>query len=126
MAILDGGDPRIRMHLWLETEDGVVFGLGRLQLLERIESQGSLKAAAKSLGMSYRAAWGKLKVTEQAVGCALVEKIAGDKSGYSLTPFGRTLADSYRSWFAALEAQAAALAKEMLPCATRPYKDRGS
>lgn len=119
----ESSHPRIRMHLWLETEDGVVFGLGRLQLLERIEALGSLKAAADSLGMSYRAAWGKLKATERVVGRPLVEKPGGDKSGYALTPYGRVLADGYRNWFFALEAQAAALAKDMLPCATRPFKE---
>jgi len=40
-----------------------------------------LKAAAEELGMSYRAAWGKLKASEEALGMALVEKVGGNKTG---------------------------------------------
>jgi molybdate transport system regulatory protein len=62
--------PVVRLHLWLETEKGVFFGLGRLKLLEQIQSGRSLKGAAESLGMSYRAAWGKIKNTEDVLGVA--------------------------------------------------------
>ncbi len=48
--------PIMRLHLWLETENGVLFGLGRQRLLECIRSGQSLMAAAEHLGMSYRAA----------------------------------------------------------------------
>lgn len=112
---------RIRLHIWLESEDGVVFGMGRMQLLERVEELGSLKAAAESLGMSYRAAWGKLKQTERLVGQPLVEKPGGDKAGYRLTDYGRTLTDGFRQWFAAVESQAARLAGVYLPMSARPY-----
>ncbi len=44
--------PTMRLHLWFETEQGVLFGLGRLQLLRQVESCGSLKAAAEKPGMS--------------------------------------------------------------------------
>ena len=81
----------IRLHLWMESGGGTVFGMGRLQLLERIETCGSLKAAAEDLGMSYRAAWGKLKASEEALGIALVEKLGGNKSGCRLTREGIAL-----------------------------------
>ena len=29
--------PTMRLHLWLETEDGLFFGFGRTQLLEKID-----------------------------------------------------------------------------------------
>jgi molybdate transport system regulatory protein len=28
--------PVVRLHLWLETQRGIFFGLGRLKLLEKI------------------------------------------------------------------------------------------
>ena len=56
--------PRMRLHLWLENEDGLLFGQGRMELLARIRDLGSLRKAAEALGMSYRAAWGKLKATD--------------------------------------------------------------
>ena len=60
--------PTIRLHLWLETSQGVYFGLGRALLLARIDQYGSLQKAADALGMSYRAAWGKIKKTEKCWG----------------------------------------------------------
>ena len=50
--------PRIGLNLWLETTEGVLFGMGRAELLDKIEECGSLKKAAEEMGMSYRAAWG--------------------------------------------------------------------
>ena len=57
----------IRLHLWMERDGETMFGLGRLHLLERIDALGSIKGAADQLGMSYRAAWGKLKASEEAL-----------------------------------------------------------
>lgn len=105
----------IRLHLWLERSGGTLFGMGRLQLLERIESCGSLKAAAEELGMSYRAAWGKVKASEEALGIALVEKVGGNKSGCRLTPEGVALAGAFRTWFAEVERHAVAKANALFP-----------
>lgn len=118
---MDEHHPMIRLHLWLETEEGVFFGLGRLQLLERIESCGSLKAAAISLGMSYRAAWGKIKRTERVLGFALIEKTAGNRTGYRLTEAGALLKDSYRRWLDDVERMALERGSQLLPCIPRKY-----
>ena len=114
----------VRMNLWLETDDGVAFGLGRLLLLEALRDLGSLKAAAEKLGMSYRAAWGKLKTTEEALGRPLVEKPAGNRSGYQLTMYGAELADRFREWFDAIEAEALHKARELFPFHLRGFHDR--
>lgn len=105
----------VRLHLWLESGGDTLFGMGRLHLLERIDTCGSLKAAAEELNMSYRAAWGKLKASEEALGVALVEKIGGNKSGCHLTPEGRELAACYRRWFAEVERHAVARAEALFP-----------
>lgn len=105
----------IRLHLWMESSGSTLFGLGRLQLLERIETCGSLKAAAEELGMSYRAAWGKLKASEEALGVSLVEKVGGNKSGCRLTPEGHDLAEAFRLWFAEVERHAVARANALFP-----------
>jgi len=113
----------IRLHLWLERGGDTLFGLGRLQLLERIETCGSLKAAAEELGMSYRAAWGKLKASEEALGIALVEKVGGNKSGCRLTPEGAALAAAFRTWFAAVERHAVVEAKALFPFLCDRFQD---
>ncbi|MCA1946468.1 MAG: LysR family transcriptional regulator [Desulfovibrio sp.] len=80
-----------RAHVWLERDGAVLLGPGRALLLERIDQMGSLRKAAQSMNMSYRAAWGKIKKTETLLGQSLVEKTGHDRSGYSLTPYGRRM-----------------------------------
>ncbi len=106
--------PRVRLNLWLETEEGMLFGLGRAQLLEQIEKQGSLNKAAKELGMSYRAAWGRLKNTEEVLGDSLVLKTRGRK-GCSLTPLGERVLEDYRQWVQEVENFAVMTARKSFP-----------
>ncbi len=102
----------MRLHLWLETEKGVFFGQGRLQLLEYIEYSGSLNAAAKALGMSYRAAWGKIKTSEEVLGFQLVEQPEGKRGGGQLSEAAKLLIASYREWLSEVEAFALESAKQ--------------
>lgn len=115
------GCPVMRLHLWLESEKGVFFGQGRLQLLEYIEFTGSLNAAAKALGMSYRAAWGKIKTTEEILGFQLVEQPDGKRGGGQLSEAARLLIASYRKWLAEVEAFALESANEHLGYVPRQY-----
>ena len=59
----------------------MAFAEGRRMLLEAVDRLGSLNAAAKELGMSYRAAWGKIKATEKALGLKLLDVTTGGKGG---------------------------------------------
>lgn len=116
--------PVVRVHIWMETGGETLLGLGRAQLLERIEEFGSLKKAAESLGMSYRAAWGKIKHSERTLGFQLLDK-SDNKSGFRLTVFGKCLADAYRSWFEEVERRAFELACEKFPFDPLRFCDRG-
>jgi molybdate transport system regulatory protein len=107
--------PVIRLHLWLETDKGLFFGLGRMKILKCIHAGQSLKGAAESLGMSYRAAWGKIKKTEKVIGVKLIEKKRGNRSGYQLTPKGVELMNQFDEWFEEVESFALKRSKEMLP-----------
>lgn len=66
---------------WLETDEGYVFGPGVYSLLKKVMSLGTIKDAAKSLGMSYRFAWGLLKKAEQKIGQPLIHSHKGGKRG---------------------------------------------
>ncbi|MDN3510381.1 MAG: LysR family transcriptional regulator [Candidatus Jettenia sp.] len=72
---------KVKFKIWLEENDGVAFAEGRRMLLEAVNRLGSLHAAAKELGMSYRAAWGKIKATEKVLGVKLLEVTTGGKGG---------------------------------------------
>ena len=84
------------------------------------ENLSSLNKAAASMGMSYRAAWGRIKKTEALVGQPLVTK-TGPKKEYQLTDFGRDIAKKFRRWQAEVESHALELARELFPWSIRPY-----
>jgi molybdate transport system regulatory protein len=89
----------IRSKTWIEDDSGeVVFGAGRLRILELVARYGSIHAAAKELRMSYRAVWGKIKATEDRLGQPLVRrKPDGTRRGGSeLTPFAENIMDRFR------------------------------
>jgi len=89
---------RVRTSVWIENEAGQsVFGKGRLQILTAIRETGSIKAAAQSIGMSYRGLWGRLKSSEERLGFPLVTSRAGSgpSSGTRLTPEAVVLMERY-------------------------------
>jgi molybdate transport repressor ModE-like protein len=84
--------------LWLETEDGYVFGPGSFELLHGIQEKGTLKAIAEDLHMSYRHAWGIIKEIEEKLGKPIVASHRGGKvggGGADLTQTGKELLETY-------------------------------
>ncbi|GAV26406.1 molybdate transport repressor ModE domain protein [Carboxydothermus islandicus] len=86
---------KIKTKIWIEEDNAVVFGEGRYLILKTALELGSLKASAEKLGLSYRAAWGKIKATEKFLGIKLVESSRGRKGGISLTTEAHKLLDLY-------------------------------
>jgi len=73
---------RVRSKIWVEDARGkLVLGPGRLRIFDSIQRTGSMHAAAKELGMSYRAVWGKIKATEQRLGKRLLVRSVGGPTG---------------------------------------------
>jgi molybdate transport repressor ModE-like protein len=72
---------RLAFKLWLETDEGYVFGPGVYNLLKMVKKTGTLKEASEKLEMSYRYAWGLIKKAEEALGESLIEAQKGGKSG---------------------------------------------
>jgi molybdate transport system regulatory protein len=100
---------RVRSKVWLEDRQGrIIFGLGRMRILWAIHKCGSLNAAAKDLKMSYRAVWGKIKVTEEALGQPLLVKSQGGSAGggSTLTPYAYTLMERYLALSRIIDTQA--------------------
>jgi molybdate transport repressor ModE-like protein len=89
---MDPSKPRPAFKVWIETDDGYVFGPGVYSLLKKLEETGTLKEAASSLGMSYRYAWGLIRKAEEKLGAPLVHAHKGGKhggGGIELTGLGR-------------------------------------
>ena len=71
---------RVRTKVWIEDEKGrAIFGMGRMSILQAIIDHGSINAAAKALGMSYRAVWLKLNDTEKRLGKTLLIRQGGGR-----------------------------------------------
>lgn len=103
----------IHVKIWLEHADSILLGVGRAQLLQRVHTMGSLKKAAESMNMSYRAAWGRIKRTETALGIALVEATGTRRGGYSLTPAALQLVEAFLQWHSKVQDFALAEAKNL-------------
>jgi len=84
----------LKVKWWLEKDGGLVLGKGRCLLLEAVDRLGSLREAARLCGISYRAAWGKLRASEEHLGESLVE-IQRGKRGMILTPRARKLLEVF-------------------------------
>lgn len=84
----------IKYRIWIEGEGRVLFGKGRENLLRAIEECKSLSAAAKKLNMSYRAAWGRLRASEERLGIKLVVN-SPDHKGMTLTDEARQLLEEF-------------------------------
>jgi len=89
-----GRKMEIKHKLWLEKDGRVIFGPGRFELLEAVEECQSLSAAAKKLKMSYRAAWGRLRASEDRLGMPLVE-LTDNRQGMHLTEEAKRMKDAF-------------------------------
>ena len=82
-----------RLKLWLEQDGRIVMSEYRLRLLRLVAETGSLAAAAESIGLSYRRAWGKVRELERNLGIPLLDSAPGGPGGghSEITPEGRAL-----------------------------------
>ncbi|MDX2006245.1 MAG: LysR family transcriptional regulator [Meiothermus sp.] len=97
---------KLRVKFWLESGSGTyLLGPGALRLLLAVEAEGSLKAGARAIGLSYRAAWDRLKKAEEGLGFALLERQSGGEGGgrSALTPEAAELVGRYRAFLEGLE-----------------------
>lgn len=86
--------------IFVNHEGEKFFGEGPAQLLHGIEEQGSLRAAALSMGMAYTKALSIVKNAENALGFPLVIRTTGGKSGGGsiLTKQGKEWLEKYEAY----------------------------
>jgi molybdate transport system regulatory protein len=84
---------------------GLRIGPGKIDLLEAIRSTGSISAAARALGMSYRRAWLLVEEINNGLREPVVSTESGGRhgGGATLTAVGERVIDLYRD----IERQAA-------------------
>ena len=86
-----------RAALSLEGRLGGRAGADRIALLEAVDSTGSITAAAKRVGLSYRAAWDAVQVLNNLFAGPLVAAGPGGAKGggAELTPLGRQVVKAF-------------------------------
>lgn len=90
--------PRVQFRIRITKGDDIAIGPGKVDLLEAIAATGSITAAAKALGMSYRRAWLLLDTMNRCFKEPIVEAEAGGQrgGGTRLTATGRAVIRRYR------------------------------
>jgi molybdate transport system regulatory protein len=75
------------------------MGPGKAELVERISASGSISAAARAMGMSYRRAWQLVEALNKDYRERVVATAAGGArgGGARVTPFGLRLVADYRA-----------------------------
>jgi molybdate transport system regulatory protein len=104
-------------HVRIDFSESCSIGPGKIALLEGIARTGSLSAAARALGMSYRRAWLLLHSVNDAFNEPAVALSIGGKDGGGarLTPFGTQLIQAYRSFEGTVDALAVKTFSSMRP-----------
>lgn len=96
--------PRLRLRIVFD--DQAMLGPGKADLLELIRKTGSISAAGRAMGMSYKRAWTLVETMNALFRSPLVTSSRGGSAGggAALTPDGERVLDLYRR----LEARLAA------------------
>lgn len=76
-----GTGMKLEGRVWLNVEDKPFLGEGRIDLLRAVEQHGSISSAAKSIRMSYKAAWDAIDMMNNLSDRPLVERVSGGKGG---------------------------------------------
>jgi len=88
---------KIKSRIWIESENNVILGEGRVQLLKAINETGSLSKAARLLDISYKKAWGLINSVNNAAKKPVTINSVGGKGGggTELTNYGKTLINMF-------------------------------
>lgn len=88
-----------RLTLRIDFDDRRQLGPGKVRLLELIAAHGSISAASRHMGMSYRRAWGLIEQLNAMFAEPLVEAQTGGAGGgkAALTPRGHQVVRGYRA-----------------------------
>ncbi|MBW4329888.1 LysR family transcriptional regulator [Stakelama sp. CBK3Z-3] len=89
----------LKLKVQIFCGDAIAMGPGKADLLDAIEGEGSISAAAKAMGMSYRRSWLLVDEMNRCWPEPLVEAVAGGgrRSGARLTAMGARVRDLYRT-----------------------------
>jgi molybdate transport system regulatory protein len=88
-----------RLTLRLDFGPGQAIGHGKIRLLEAVRDEGSISAAGRAMGMSYRRAWLLIDALKSLFEKPVVQTKHGGSAGggAELTPLGHHVVQQYRT-----------------------------
>lgn len=94
----EGGGKNLSLRLRVTRGGSVVMGPGRADLLRHIQESGSIAAAGRAMGMSYKRAWALVEAMNRDFTGPLVEAAKGGAGGGGarLTRLGVQVLEFYR------------------------------
>ena len=87
-----------RLTIRLDFDAARHVGHGKIRLIETIAAEGSISAAARTMGMSYRRAWQLVDAINKSFAQQVVVTAVGGQSGGGtrVTPFGQEVLKRFR------------------------------
>ncbi len=95
---MKAGNKQIGARLRVVVEPNIAIGPGKADILEGIKATGSIAAAGRCMGMSYKRAWLLVETMNRCFGKPLVATSRGGRArgGATLTPAGELVLACYR------------------------------
>ncbi|MCK9224470.1 MAG: LysR family transcriptional regulator [Candidatus Muirbacterium halophilum] len=82
---------------WLKNNKDICISEGKIELIKKVVSEGSISKAAKKMQMSYKAAWDMIEEINSFTSSVIIEKNRGGKNGggCQITSFGKNFLKKY-------------------------------
>lgn len=98
-VVMTAASPNLKIKIQIYCGDEIAMGPGKADLLEAIIAHGSISAAGRALGMSYRRTWLLVDTMNRCWDLPLVETAAGGShgGGARVTDLGRSILAHYRA-----------------------------
>lgn len=95
---MKAGNRTVGARLRIVLEPDIAIGPGKADILDGIRKTGSIAAAGRRMGMSYKRAWLLVETMNNCFATPLVEATKGGRAGGGarLTRLGETVLDAYR------------------------------
>ena len=90
---------KIKSRIWIEINDNVFLGEGRVKLLKSLNRTQSLTKSAKELNISYKKAWNLIDSVNKNAPFSVVNKSTGGSGGggSTVTEYGKKLIDAFET-----------------------------
>ena len=101
---------KLKIKVQVFCGEEIAMGPGKAALLSAIAAEGSISAAARKLGMSYRRAWLLVDTMNRCWRAPVVATMPGGsaRGGAKVTELGQAVLDHYRALVESAEQSAAA------------------